>query len=423
MSLEQKNTEKIMEGEHLCNNIIYYDDSLNCEKNYEIFSKNTPGTFIFCNNLDSFKLIKSEILQKNEKDKNIVFNLIINSLNIDEIINLIKEEKDFEACIKNICLYGELNKKHEKVIGVYNNPDEIIEFIKKYSSNEIKPFPINKLVKYEDYLETFKNKHFQISKLYGNLDLETYKENLEKIKSLINQDNQSNNLKIKSVDKIIDGFTVFNIEKDLESLDKLIIKEYTKNTFYGDLNKWLMDSNNSNEAVAYFTSRLMYSLNSYAKKNKAYFDKNEIYRGIKLPYISLLEYEKAKGKIISFPMFLSTNEEEKIAKLFSGRETSKGLYKNRLCFSVVYFIKNNLKENWISNGINIQDVSMYTKEKEIVFLPFSFFYVRDVKIDIVNYTADIYLETIGKEEILEEKIQMGKEIEYNKEKGIMQVKQ
>ena len=39
MSLEQKNTEKIMEGEHLSNNIIYYDDSLNCEKNYEIFRK------------------------------------------------------------------------------------------------------------------------------------------------------------------------------------------------------------------------------------------------------------------------------------------------------------------------------------------------------------------------------------------------
>ena len=401
-----------MEGEHLFNNIIYYDDSLNCIENSEIFNKNIPGAFILCNSLDSFKLIKSEILDKNKKDKKILFNLIINSSNVETIINFIREEKDFESCIQNICIYKDLNLKYEKIVGVYSNP------------KEIQTFPISKLIKYEEYIEKYKNLHFQISKFYGNLSLETYKENLEKIKSLINQDNQSNNFKIKSVDKIIDGFTSFEIKSDLESLDKLIIKEYTTNSFYRDLNNRVMDSNNFNEAVAFFASRLMYSLNSYAKKNKAYFDDNkEIYRGIRLPYISLLEYEKAKGKIIFFQSFVSTSEKENIAKQFSRRETSKELYKNTLLFSVLFFIKNNVKEKWISNGIKIQAYSQYRMEKEILFLPFSFFYVRDVKIDIVNYTADIYLETIGKEEILEEKIKMGKEIEYNKEKGIMQVKQ
>ena len=39
-----------------------------------------------------------------------------------------------------------------------------------------------------------------------------------------------------------------------------------------------------------------------------------------------------------------------------------------------------------------------------------------------NYTADIYLETIGKTEILEEKIKKGKEIEFNKEENIIQIK-
>ena len=61
-------------------------------------------------------------------------------------------------------------------------------------------------------------------------------------------------------------------------------------------------------------------------------------------------------------------------------------------------------------------------KKKLYFNLFPFLNVKDVQIDIQNYTADIYLETIGKTEILEEKIKYGKEIEYNKELNIMQIK-
>ena len=63
------------------------------------------------------------------------------------------------------------------------------------------------------------------------------------------------------------------------------------------------------------------------------------------------------------------------------------------------------------------------KEKEFLYQPFSFYYVRDVQIDYDNFSADIYLETIGKKEILEEKIKFKKEIEYNKNENIMQIKE
>ncbi len=43
-------------------------------------------------------------------------------------------------------------------------------------------------------------------------------------------------------------------------------------------------------------------------------------------------------------------------------------------------------------------------------------------IDLENYTADIYLETIGKKEILEEKIKLGKEIKYNEKEKIIEIK-
>ena len=98
------------------------------------------------------------------------------------------------------------------------------------------------------------------------------------------------------------------------------------------------------------------------------------------------------------------------------------MMKKKILFSVIFIITNLYKNKWISNSIDIHKESEYTKEKEYLFQPFSFYYVKDVQIDLNNYTADIYLETIGKKEILEEKIKLGKTIEYNAEKKIMQIK-
>ena len=76
----------------------------------------------------------------------------------------------------------------------------------------------------------------------------------------------------------------------------------------------------------------------------------------------------------------------------------------------------------ISNGINVQEEAVFKKEREILYQPFSFYFVRDVQIDYTNCSADIYLETIGKTEILEEQIKKGLNIEYNPQLNIMQIK-
>ena len=136
------------------------------------------------------------------------------------------------------------------------------------------------------------------------------------------------------------GFFTFDLSKDLEKLDQLIVKEYTKNTFYGDLNKWLMNSKlNFYEPVAYFTARLMYHLNSFAEKKTLYYnaDKKELHRGVKLFYSSLLPYERAIGKIILLSAFTSTSEEKQLAERWAGRGKSLSLYKTNKKFSVVFF--------------------------------------------------------------------------------------
>ena len=160
----------------------------------------------------------------------------------------------------------------------------------------------------------------------------------------------------------------------------------------------------------------MFSLNSFAKENKMYCEENGkyLYKGFFLSYTSLLEYKKAIGKIILFSTFISTIENE---------QNVKGLlkFKSDSKFGVILIIKNIYKKGWVSNVINIQSASLYN-EREFVILPFSFFLVKDVQINTKDYTAKINLETIGKTEILENKIKIGNEIEYNKNKKIMEIK-
>ena len=180
---------------------------------------------------------------------------------------------------------------------------------------------------------------------------------------------------------------------------------------------------NSFDTIAYFTSRLMLSLNNYGEENHMYYkkDKKILRRGIKLPYSNLLPYERAVGKIILLSAFTSTSEAEKTARNFSGRVNAKEQYKTQKKFSVIYIITNNHKSNWVPSGINVQEESVFD-EKEILFQPFSFYLVKRLDINKENYTADIYLETIGKTEILEEKIKKGKKIVYNGNFKIMEAK-
>ena len=296
---------------------------------------------------------------------------------------------------------------------VYNKSTDVIKFIEMTSSDKITPFQIPKIITYQDYFEVEKRNHIKISKYYGDLSLESYNNNLEKMKLLIKGEDDQNLLK-QDPNILLKGFEIFNVNQDKNILDNLIIKEYTKNTFCCDLNRWLANSKIINESVAYFTSRLMYSLNSYAKKNKMFYYENnkQLYKCSKIRYSSLIKYEQAKGSIIFLPAFTSTTDDEKIAKQFLGNKSND-------LFSVTFNITNICKSNWIPSAINIQNISTYKNEKEIVIQPFSFFHVIGVIIDTNNYIGEIYLESIGKTEILEEKIKCGKEIQYNRNENLM----
>ena len=416
------------------NNIIYYDENINkmgsINQDSDYFEKHTNGAFILCNNIESLQLIKEEILREHKKDVRIIFNLITTGGTFEKVMSFLEENKNFKACINKACIfclnvnkYMPFKNKYNMLYNVYNRQFEIVNFIKGFSSKEIKPFPITKLVTYEDYKKKYKDRHFKISQFYGNLTKKDYDNYYSKMKELIEKDSKENELKNKDKNKLFKAFLSFDLTEDLKDLNKLIIKEYTKNTFYRDLNRWLLNNPDFYEPVAYFTSRLMYSLNQYAMENNKFckVKNKELHRGIKLPYTCLIPYKRAKGKIICLSSFTSTSEDEKYARNFSGRDSAEEIYKTNLIFSVIYEITNSYENNWVSCGIDIHDVSQFKNEKEFLYQPFTFYYVKDVKINIKEYTADIYLETVGKYEIIEERIKYGKEIQYNKEKNVIEI--
>ena len=423
-------------GKKLFNNIIYYDENINnfksINQDINLFERITPGAFIFCTSLESLELIKRDIVKQNKRNKRRTFNLITTGSKCEIIIEFINKNIDFKGCINKICVYcfniekwNYLKNKYEIVHNVVTNKKDVISFINEFSLEEIRPYSMTRLLTYKDYQEKYKESHFKISLFYGDLTVEQYNNDIKKMKSLI-KTVQIDELKKRNRNSLLSKLLTFDLDKDVEALDRLITQEYTKNIFYGDLNKWLMNYNMDDyEPIAYLIARIMYNLNIYAIKYNIYFNENEkeFYRGVKMTYSDLLPYERAKGKIILLSGFTLASQNELLANKLAGRDNTQELYKINLKYSVVFIIKNYYNKDWISNGIDLQKELEYKNEKEILYQPFSFYYVRDVRIDNKNYMADIYLDTIGKTAILEEKIREGKEIEFNPKLRIMEVKQ
>ena len=422
-------------GKGNLNNIIYYDENVDnyqdsINEDADFFENNTLGTFLLCTDIVSLNLTMLDIVKENKDDNQLKFNLIVTGSKSEKVMKYLKQNK-YENFFENICIYCmdvdkylPLKKEYKKIYGVYRNPVEVVEFIKKFSSEKIKPFRTTKLVTLEEYKSYYYYWHKIVSLFYGDLTKERFNEYIGKMKNLIDEEGKNKTLFNIDKETLLGGFKKFDIKEDLDELDKKIINEYTSNSYYGDINKWLMNfSISSFQETAYFTARLMYSLNNYSEKEKKFFCKNqELYRGTLIPFSSILAYQRAKGKIIILSAFTSSSEDKSLALRWAGRDKQKNENEYSGVFSVVFYIKNIWNENWISNGINVQEVGFYKdKEKEILFQPFTFCYVTDVELDLKKYTADIHLETIGKTKILENDIKTGKRIEYNEELKTIQV--
>ena len=88
----------------------------------------------------------------------------------------------------NLEKWKHLKEKYPIINSVCNTQEQVVEFISTFSSKEIKPFPVTKLITLADYQDKYKERHFEISQFYGDLTVETYKQYLEKMKTLITEE-------------------------------------------------------------------------------------------------------------------------------------------------------------------------------------------------------------------------------------------
>ena len=406
------------------NNIIYYDENIvkhldDIHNDSDQFEAGTNGAFLLCTNIDSLFYTMIDVKERIDKDHRIIFNLIVTGSKFEKVIKTLIS-KQLQNYISNICIYcmhvykySNLKNKYKKIKAIVNTPGEVIKFIEAYSSPNIIPFMLTKVLTFHDYKYNFFQRHKKISEYYGDFTEQTYNEVKNNFNEFINQEN-NDNLK-KGKNEIKDTFRTFDLDKDLKTLDNMLIQEYTKNTLYGDLNNWLRSlKNDVYEKVSYYTARLMYSLNNYGKKEKKFYKRNAtIYRGAKTKFTNLLPFERAIGKVITLSSFTSTSTSEKLAARWSGRENSKNNYFQDRKFSVIYKIKNCNIVDSIPCGISIEDISEYYSENEVLFQPFTFYFVKSVQFDYNIYSVDIELETIIKKEILESKIRKGKKVGYD----------
>ncbi len=210
---------------------------------------------------------------------------------------------------------------------------------------------------------------------------------------------------------------VLRIFKDVEKNYEEIIRNYTKDfdSFHQDFNEIL--NNLYIEAIiafAWFIANTMYALNKYAKKNSnvALKEKKVLFRGRYIGIIDLLNYERFKDQVLVFPAFTSTSCLQNIAddfnKLYQKRSTKIEEGK----FSVLLVLNYRYEDNKgvVPITTNVQKLSVFDYEAEYLFQPFTFYKIKDIKIDLRNHEARMDLELYFKKDILEPKLKNGETV-------------
>ena len=396
-------------------NIIYHNENKSHTfknsniENSKKFEQASNGSFFYSNSIKALETIIKEI-----KNKVLLittgstFEKVIKFLIDNNYIKLISK-----ACIycRKIEEYLPLMEKYKDILGgIFKIPSQVVKFIEDNLSDDNILFEFPKLVTYEKYLSNYHILHEIISKYYTNSFLNSNFITIDLLEDILVDKSKENKRLIKTLET-------------LKNDDYQIITEYT-NKFYKNINEWLLKSTQLiYEKAGYLIGGLMYKLNEYGiNKKKGIEKKTILYRGVYLNYIDALSYRNNKEEVISFQTFLSTSSKQKTADYFSKiNRTTIEKRQEESKFSSLISIEYNWNEGLFPLCFDISDISKYKREKEYLFHPFTFFKIKNLEIDFINNILKLHLETIGKKEILEEKIKLVKKIKLNESKNLIEI--
>ena len=407
------------------NNIIYHDESFltrtkYVKRDFDRFKNETDGAFFLTTNEGVWDNLIEEF--KSTKGKNFKFDLIITGTTAEKILNKIhsKEADDF---FDRICIYTfskeknlPLMDKYDKIEGVFTKAKEVINFINSYEQkSEI--YSTIQLYTYDNYIKKYSVLHKKIAAQYGKDNEDCYKKAISLLKDFLlwypklkAKSSIKEKLNIESLLETLQRF------KDINDNEEDIIQLYTKesDSYYKDFNNWLNISDPlAIQKTSWFIAGVMYSLNKYAEKNDKGLKKTlKLYRGIRSNLYDLLNYQRAKGKIICFPSFTSTSRNYEVAERFAFSEDN---------YKTIITIDYKHKKGFLPTAVDVSKLAIkeHEYEEECLFLPYSFFIIQDVEINHKEKTAKIELTSIGRKKILENYLKEGINLVYNKD-GFME---
>ena len=375
MSTNQKIKEKM-------SNVIWIDPNIDNEENTKYIKElqdiNCFNIRYFKNVMDAITLIKSI--------RFIETNIIISGSLYTEFVEKFKENIKDIFIIPKIIIFT-LNK--EKFLENYQNINSNSFFNLggiQTSFKKIKEFlftPVNKKDIEEENQLTFEyidcKEKLVLPLFYKTLIDLTPKDNVEKYTEYL-YNKYSTNEEINNLLK-----SILNIpDIPLELLSKYYTRLYTiQSQFYYDINKELRENKKDN-----YLSFIKILYEGIKLKSLPLASNNILYRGSKISNneINLIKkYLKEKikdlpGAIVFSKSFLSFTKDKNIANGFLNLKNN-----NNNLSKVLYIIEKDDKIDYsLSTHSDIEDISFYGYEKEVLFFPFSSFEIKDIKESTYN---------------------------------------
>jgi hypothetical protein len=418
-SKNSSGNQSIQESKNICLNILYYDENLiTSSENNEIcsfFKLKNQGTFYGIHNFDLFKYICEKI-----KDSNKSFILISSGSSSEKIFNYISDinVKEFKAyyiyCYEK-AKYLPLIKKYRKLKGVYNDYNDfknqifLIEGIK----NEIKQS--SNLIFWNDYNKIYIKLHYEIIRKYSlykllksiSNDESKFLQDAPKFLDLVNKkfpyyldlakqllyhdENDMIDYFIKNTDE--DEETIKNVFNGNHNIDNYISNYTLESFYYKYLNKFLREGNyKSFRTLSNHISKFIYHLYEYRKRTMNNHNQSNLYRKMYLTPEDFNIYLNSIGRVICYPSFTSTSLVENNS--FSPNPSNKD----------DQFVKLIIEQNNSKSVVSISEISQFPKEKEYLFLPFSFFKVQHIEQRFGNRNDPhlIYLVALDSEKPIED---------------------
>ena len=392
-------------------NIIYYDENLKNPENSDncsFFDMNINGTFYGCHYFDLFKIVCEKI--KNTKKEFILISSGSCSKKVFEHCSNIEEIREYYIYCFNIDKYKPLMDKYPKLKGIYDIFEKLKE--KLYS---IKPMKMDfisssNLIFFEDYSRLYIKLHYEFIRKYLLFKiLKSHNYNESQFLALV-EEKRPNFIDLAKqlfpkTKETIDFFKANTDEKEeiinevfktdeniLNDNVQTYIKNYTAETFYYRyLNKFLRIGNfEAFRILSSHVAKFVYKLYEFREKKILKENPNKLYRKMLLNPEDVQIYKKSVGKVICYPAFTSTS----LNTNFTPHSDN----------DFVQLVILDIEPNNCKSTISISEYSDYKNEEEYLFLPFSFFKIKKVKLCEGNKKSPhiIYLKALDSEKPIEQ---------------------